>query len=70
MTQLLCAICDRPIVSMTNENDYMCDRHGFVNVIRTSDGAVLAGDGICGEPHILRMDPRYAAYRDLGFLYI
>lgn len=68
VSDLLCVKCERPIETMSNENDYLCDRHGFVNVIRTSDGAVLAGDGICGMPRILRMDPRYGRYAGIGFV--
>ena len=35
------------VCGYTFENDYICDRHGFVNPIR-SDGAVIRGDGVCG----------------------
>jgi hypothetical protein len=65
---LLCERCRNPIASLTAENDFTCATHGFVNAIRVRDGAVLAGDGVCGEPKVLRMDTRTAPYHGFEVL--
>ena len=47
-----CAKCGEPLAYITDENDYMCAKHGFVNAVRP-DGAVIAGDGRPGNPRII-----------------
>lgn len=49
-----CPYCDprRPIDTLSFENDYACDVHGWVNPIR-DDGAIISGDGRPGRPRVI-----------------
>ena len=40
-----CPYCHDPIKTHSHENDFLCERHGFINPIRSSDGAKINGDG-------------------------
>lgn len=44
----LCPHCREAISSHSHENDFICERHGFVSPVRESDGAIVNGDGRCG----------------------
>lgn len=52
-SRYLCVECREPIRTHTHENDFLCETHSFVNVIRERDGAILAGDGVCGVSRVI-----------------
>ena len=49
--EYLCETC-RKSCSYSDENDFICPDHGFVNAIR-EDGAVVRGDGHIGPHRIM-----------------
>ena len=54
ISDCVCEQCLKPLKEYSDENDFICEEHGFTNALHPPSGALIAGDGFAGPFRYIR----------------